>query len=136
MHAELDNSTYPTGVVIGDAEIAALPLTRHGFHSDWNYVLHPQPAPAIPAARAPQTPMREWDQALLSDPALTGMSPQQLNDLTQALTPDGDDRRGRPPRLAFLDQVLATVLHLHLALAAEPSPCSSAAVAPPCTAPC
>lgn len=120
VHAELDNSTYPTGVRIGDAEMAALPLTRHGFHGDWNYVLHPQPAPAIPAARAPQTPVPEWNQAPLTDPALTGMSLQQLNDLTQTLTPDKDDRRGRPPRLDFPDQVLATVLHLHLALAAEP----------------
>ncbi len=120
VHAELDNGTYPTGVQIGDAQMAALPLTRHGFHGDCNYVLHPQPAPAVPAARTPQTPAPEWDQALLSDPALTGMSPQQLNDLTNTLVPDGDDRRGRPPRLAFPDQVLATVLHLHLALAAEP----------------
>ncbi|MFD4376844.1 ISAzo13 family transposase [Streptomyces sp. NPDC058486] len=120
VHAELDTSTYPTGVQIGDAEMAALPLTRHGFHGDWNYVLHPQPAPAIPAARAPQKPAPEWDESLLSAPALTGMSPQQLTDLTQALTPDTDDRRGRPPRLDFPDQVLATVLHLHLALAAEP----------------
>ena len=22
----------------------ALPITRHGFHGDWNYTLHPQPA--------------------------------------------------------------------------------------------
>ncbi|MEU6705676.1 hypothetical protein ABZ940_18370 [Streptomyces wuyuanensis] len=48
------------------------------------------------------------------------MSPQQLNDLTQTLTPNGDDRRGSPPRLSFPDQVLATVLHLRVALAAEP----------------
>lgn len=45
---------------------------------------------------------------------------QQLNDLTKTLAPDGDTRRGRPPRLAFADQVLATVLHLRAALAAEP----------------
>ncbi|MFF0561705.1 ISAzo13 family transposase [Streptomyces sp. NPDC004266] len=120
IHAELDNNTYPTGVQIGEAEMAALPLTRHAFHGDWNYVLHPQQVPVIPAARIPQTPAPKWDESLLSDPALTGMSPQQLTDLTQALTPDKDDRHGRPPRLDFPDQVLATVLHLHLALAAEP----------------
>ncbi|TXS25995.1 ISAzo13 family transposase [Streptomyces sp. adm13(2018)] len=28
VHAELDNNTYPTGVQIGDVEMAALPLTR------------------------------------------------------------------------------------------------------------
>ncbi|CAM5677651.1 hypothetical protein SAVIM338S_07229 [Streptomyces avidinii] len=41
------------------------------------------------------------DQALLSDPALTGMPLQQLKDLTETLAPDGDIRHGRPPRLTF-----------------------------------
>lgn len=81
---------------------------------------HPQPAPAIPAPRDPQTPTSEWDQALLSDPALTGLSPHQLHHLAQALASEGDTQRGRPPRLAFPEQVLATVLHLRVALAAEP----------------
>ncbi|MER6379880.1 ISAzo13 family transposase [Streptomyces sp. NPDC001127] len=120
VRAELDTNTYPTGVQIGDAEMAALPLTRHPFHGDWNYAVHPQPCPAIPAPRAPQKPAPEWDHALLSDPALTGMSRQQLSDLTDTLAVDGDARRGRPPRLVFPDQVLATVLHLRVALAAEP----------------
>ena len=120
VQAELDTNTYPTGVHIGDAEMASLPLTRHTFHGDWNYALHPQPCPAIPAPRAPQKPAPEWDHALLSDPALTGMSRQQLSDLTDTLALDGDVKRGRPPRLAFPDQVLAAVLHLRAALAAEP----------------
>ncbi|GHI10313.1 hypothetical protein Scel_86340 [Streptomyces cellostaticus] len=118
--AELDTNTYPTGVAIDDAEMAALPLTRHIFHGDWNYTLHPQPCPAIPAARSPQPPAPVWDQTLLSDPALTGLSSHQLHDLTQTLAPDGDTQRGRPPRLAFPDQVLATLLHLRVNLAAEP----------------
>lgn len=118
--AELDTNIYPTGAQIGDAEMAALPLTRHAFHGDWNYALHPQPCPAIPAPRAPQKPAPEWDHAVLSDPVLTGMSRQQLSDLTGALAVDGDVKRGRPPRLAFPDQVLAAVLHLRVALAAEP----------------
>lgn len=100
--------------------MAALPLTRHAFHGDWNYVLHPHPTPPIPTARAPQTPAPEWNQALLTDPALTGMSPDQLHDLIQTLAPDGDTQRGRPPHLAFPDQVLGTVLHLRVSLAAEP----------------
>ncbi|WP_063836869.1 ISAzo13-like element transposase-related protein [Streptomyces sp. NRRL S-15] len=120
VRAELDTNTYPTGVRIKDAEMAALPLTRHAFQGAWNYALRPHPSPVTPAARAPQTPDPEWDQALLSDPALTGMTRQQLNDLTETLAPDGDIRRGRPPRLAFADQVLATVLHMRAALAAEP----------------
>ncbi|MFF1401494.1 ISAzo13 family transposase [Streptomyces sp. NPDC058287] len=120
VEAALDTNAYPTGVRIGDAEMAALPLTRHAFHGDWNYALHPQPRPAVPAARTPDASETEWDQALLSDPALTGMSRQQLVDLTKTLGPDGDTRRGRPPRLSFPEQVLATVLHLRVALAAEP----------------
>ncbi|MDQ0595698.1 hypothetical protein QF037_000043 [Streptomyces canus] len=118
--AELDTNVYPTGVQIGDAEMASLPLTRHAFHGDWNYALHPQPCPVIPAPRAPHKPDPEWDPAFLSDPALTGMSRQQLSDLTNTLALHGDVKRGRPPRLAFPDQVLAAVLHLRAALAAEP----------------
>ncbi|CAM5668992.1 ISAzo13 family transposase ISStsp1 [Streptomyces avidinii] len=118
--AGLDTNAYPTGVTIGDAEMAALPLTRHAFHGDWNYVLHPYPAPAIPAPRTSEPYEPEWAPALLSAPVLTGMSPDQLHDLVQTLAPDGDAQRGRPPHLAFHDQVLATVLHLHVNLAAEP----------------
>jgi len=118
--AALDTNTYPTGVRIADAEMAALPLTRHTFHGDWNYALHPRLCPAVPAARAPQAPPPQWDQALLSDPALTGMSRQQLDVLTGTLALNGDARRGRPPRLDLPEQVLATVLHLRVALAAEP----------------
>ena len=39
VHAELDNATYPTGIKISDAQTAALPITRHDFHGDWNYTL-------------------------------------------------------------------------------------------------
>ncbi|AJE43620.1 ISAzo13 family transposase [Streptomyces nodosus] len=116
--AELDTNTYPTGVAVDDAEMAALPLTRHLFHGDWNYALHPRPCPAIAVARPPQPLAAEWDQSLLSDPALTGMTRQQLNDLTESLS-DGV-KRGRPPRLDFPNQVLAAVLHLRVSLAAEP----------------
>lgn len=120
VRAELDTNTYPTGVAIDDAAMAALPLTRHSFHGDWNYALHPRPCPDIPAARSPQPPGPNWDQALLSDPALTGMTRQQLADLTETLSSDGAVKRGRPPRLDFPEQVLAAVLHLRVALAAEP----------------
>ncbi|MEU6072003.1 ISAzo13 family transposase [Streptomyces sp. NPDC047082] len=118
--AALDTNIYPTGARISEAEMAALPLTRHAFHGDWNYALHPQPCPAVPVAWTPYAPASRWDQTLLSDPALTGMSRQQLDVLTRTLALDGDVRRGRPPRLAFPEQVLATVLHLRVALAAEP----------------
>ena len=41
VHAELDDNTYPTGIGISDAQMAALPITRHEFHGDWNYTLKP-----------------------------------------------------------------------------------------------
>ena len=39
--AERDTEWYPIGVKISDAEMDALPLTRHDWHGDWNYTLHP-----------------------------------------------------------------------------------------------
>ncbi|ADI12725.1 transposase [Streptomyces bingchenggensis BCW-1] len=45
VRAQLDTNTYPTGVAISDAEMAALPLTRHAFHGDWNYALVRHEAP-------------------------------------------------------------------------------------------
>jgi Rhodopirellula transposase DDE domain len=47
VRAELDRTTYPTGVKIPDAEMKALEnqhiLTRHDFHGEWNYTLNPRP---------------------------------------------------------------------------------------------
>jgi transposase len=37
--AELDTDTYDTGVRVSDQQMAALPLTRHEWHGDWNYTL-------------------------------------------------------------------------------------------------
>lgn len=79
--AELDTHTNPTGIGVGDAEMAALPLTRHTFHGEWNYALHPQPTPAVPAARSSRPPTPPWSPALLSDPELTGLAPHQLQHL-------------------------------------------------------
>ncbi len=41
VHTELDNATYPTGINITDAQMAALHITRHDFHGDRNYTLAP-----------------------------------------------------------------------------------------------
>jgi hypothetical protein len=35
----LDTTEYPIGVKYTNADIDALPLTRHDFHGDWNYSL-------------------------------------------------------------------------------------------------
>ncbi|MBW3606634.1 MAG: ISAzo13 family transposase [Actinobacteria bacterium] len=42
IHAELDEHAYPKGIKITDRQMAALPLTKHDFHPDWNYTLEPQ----------------------------------------------------------------------------------------------
>ena len=47
VHAELDQNLYPTGVKIPDKDMKDLEtkriLTRHDFHGEWNYTLHPEP---------------------------------------------------------------------------------------------
>ena len=43
IRAEPDTEWYPTGVKITDAEMAALPLTPHQWHGDWNYTLTATP---------------------------------------------------------------------------------------------
>jgi hypothetical protein len=51
VHAELDRGRYPLGVRVGDEELAAVPLARHGFHGEWNYTLHPAADKPPPTAR-------------------------------------------------------------------------------------
>ena len=41
VHAELDDTIYPTGIRISDTQMAALPIERHEWHGDWNYTLKP-----------------------------------------------------------------------------------------------
>jgi len=45
VRAERDTNAYPTKITVSDAEMAALALTRHAFHGEWNYTIHPQSAP-------------------------------------------------------------------------------------------
>jgi transposase len=39
IRAEADLTTYRTGTEVSDAELAAVPLSRHDFHGDWNYTI-------------------------------------------------------------------------------------------------
>ena len=41
IRADHDPAEYPKGVKISDAELDAIPLTRHDWHGDWNYTIHP-----------------------------------------------------------------------------------------------
>ena len=41
VRAELDERKYPKGVKVPDAQLAAVNLSRHAFHGDWNYTISP-----------------------------------------------------------------------------------------------
>jgi hypothetical protein len=40
--AKLDKRTYPTGLVVTQAEMKSLALHTHAFHGEWNYELRPR----------------------------------------------------------------------------------------------
>jgi hypothetical protein len=142
VHAALDTDTYALGVEISNAQMAALPITRHSWHGDWNYTLHPDtphPETGGHTSQPDLLPPLPQDPDTLTHPALTGLSRPDLDTLTaeldtlratraqarhrqhqqhrtvQGLRPHAA-RSGRPPRLPFPDQVLATILHVRLSL--------------------
>lgn len=39
--AGLDTNTYPTSIKVSDDDMAAIPLTKHDFHGEWNYSITP-----------------------------------------------------------------------------------------------
>jgi hypothetical protein len=41
LYAQLDDRTYERGIEITDAQLAAVNITRHTFHGDWNYTITP-----------------------------------------------------------------------------------------------
>jgi hypothetical protein len=134
VHAELDSGEYPTGIRISDEAIAALPITRHRFHGDWNYTFHPTDH-RTPLALPRQRGQSASDSPVLTPhdlqhPELTGMSRKQLSDLTNTLIPRLEEHReqvrhaarggprrvargtGRKPTLTPADQILVTILYL------------------------
>ena len=42
VRAELDENKYPKGIKVSDAQMAAVNLSRHAFHGDWNYTISPR----------------------------------------------------------------------------------------------
>jgi transposase len=45
VQAEFDTGTYPTKIKISDAAMAALNITPHEFHGEWNYTISPLSEP-------------------------------------------------------------------------------------------
>ena len=41
VYAQLDKRQYPTKLEVTDAQLAAVNITRHSFHGDWNYTINP-----------------------------------------------------------------------------------------------
>ena len=41
VHCELDDMTYPKGIVVSDQEMAAINIIRDDFHGEWNYTIRP-----------------------------------------------------------------------------------------------
>jgi transposase len=128
--AQLDTGTYPTGIEISDQIMAALPITRDDFHGDWNYTLHPTTAAlSLERIEPPPHVAAGMDRDILRHSALTGMSRDQLHDLTGRLADaqtlqrergrrdrrGGDRRRatgaGAHPKLEPADRILATILY-------------------------
>jgi hypothetical protein len=47
VRCELDTGQYPSGVVVSDADMAAINLKRAEFHGEWNYTISPTIVPQI-----------------------------------------------------------------------------------------
>jgi len=43
VRCQLDTAQYPNGIVVSDAEMAAINIQRAEFHGDWNYTISPNP---------------------------------------------------------------------------------------------
>jgi hypothetical protein len=132
VRAQLDTGTYAEGRDLHRDVVKTLPLARHKFHGEWNYTLKPQPPTPTPASvphqRAALPAAAAMD--LLSDPALTGFTRDQLDDLVRRLEPAWpalaetlfQERHGRPRVHPFklthkgnfstFDRILITVLYL------------------------
>ena len=129
--AELDTNSYPTGVKVSDAQMAAVPLIGHDWHGEWNYTLHPTPFPQVTGEPDPFD-QPSPDLAWLCHPAITGMASQEWQVLVDTLMTLHDQQReaaldkrrgnrprlvnpgigtGRRPVLTLADRLLAAILH-------------------------
>src|ERR1700757_2954290 len=81
VRAHLDDGTYPTGVKVSNAQMAALPISRHAFHGDWNYTLHPAPRHAVALTAAGDQPGHREPTL----PELTGLATAELDQLIARL---------------------------------------------------
>ena len=120
VHAQLDTGTYPIGIKISDQQLAAIPITRHEWHGDWNYTLHPTPIDSLPAEPTthsePATPPQRPDLQWLHAAELTGLTPTRWTQLIDELTPvhraqhpNPTRTNGRKPALTLADRTALTL---------------------------
>ncbi|MDT0442684.1 ISAzo13 family transposase [Streptomyces johnsoniae] len=132
--AELDTGRYPLGIAISKAQMKSLPIDYHDTHGTWNYTVRPDADGALGEGTVRNTDhyhaARRRVLDLLSEPALTGMSREELAALTGRITPElsslreerlhrkrggprrhgaGDNKR---PVLSPADRVLVSVIYL------------------------
>jgi len=41
VRSELDEHRYATDIKVSDKELRTLPIDRHEFHGEWNYIISP-----------------------------------------------------------------------------------------------
>ncbi|GAA3113087.1 hypothetical protein GCM10020001_113540 [Nonomuraea salmonea] len=128
--AELDTNAYPLGVSVSAERMSMLPIAPHTERGAWNYTIGPAHGdPHLPLSDD-RTRIRSESLHALADPRLTGMSRQELNELTASLAPDqaalAEQRnfeiRGGPrqqakanhgrPLLTDADKVLIAIVYL------------------------
>jgi Rhodopirellula transposase DDE domain len=117
--ARLDTGLYPTGVLVAEKQLAAVPITRHDWHGEWNYTISPEPLSSTPESDTSDntttvTGRQRQDLLWLHAPELTGLAPDQFDQLVTELTPqDQTGRRaranGRHPATSLADRVAITL---------------------------
>jgi len=133
VHAELDTGSYPLGIAVTRAQLAALPIEAHARHGQWNYTIASTGGQlAVTAAGSTHERTRARSEALqlLAEERLTGMSRDELAALAHALASAQDaqaaqrrfEQRGGQRRrapgagstglLAPADRVLITIIYL------------------------
>lgn len=135
VRAELDPSTYDTGLRVSDAQMDALPLDRHTWHGEWNYTLRSEAYQRIPLTTPDPFDQPSPDLTWLCPPTITGLSQPDWDSLITTLTTLHDRQRetqldtrrghrprltasgtGRRPVLTLADRLLASILHYRLGL--------------------
>jgi hypothetical protein len=127
VRAALDPGSYPPGATVSDQQMAALPVSHHDWHGDWNYTLHPEPPRPQPQ---PRPPARQPARTSWAHPALTGLTSAQWHQLIRGLQVPHQAQRdaalhtarggpptrkpsgGHPPALSLAEQVLVTILRI------------------------